>query len=1261
MAAEDIEKKVRKMSSQKPESGKDLQQLQEAQNQIVQINAERQGNLQMARLENNANAANNETMSQAVEMASLGGLGGAAVQQQVQAMNPQTQAVLGKYGLGQPRVQRSSSRNVQVTPQKITINNNTTNTTTNNVAVPAANIGGPVQGRTLAIKQDESQARFKTWISNAFAKQNQQAAVREKEYQRREWSLTRSTNKLMKHLSDLGKSVSERLNPQKLASSVGNQFKTILFLFGTTFLAKNWEKVISIGASIERFFFGEVTSRDKNGKVVSRGDSELGKFLKKLFGGQESETVGEAFRKFWYNPDGKGGHGLLELIFAKFRRWFDEGISEDGKGKSGGGVISQLVTRLKQWFEEGMAAAGKIEPPKDLLSKEPVEAIKDLFGYLTGVLSCLFTGKDGLKSHLMKETDAAADKALRSRDSEWGRSSEEDYHKAISEKNLSWMGLSKYQSLGGVNQGDLAEGWNNGKYSTHLFSNDITSEGKLTGTAGSLFRQTAAINAMVKDENMMHTAAFTKSINNLDEYMKRSDSFGIPFHDTSHLKSFGLNNNDIDYLKRSGKLKKKKFVQVVDLKSEDEIKQEKKHATSSDMESARAALNAGIRQTVKDKSGINSMFRVLGVVGGMLLLAPVTGGSSIAIGLGTLGALATSASLANEVDNIWNSPFVQAGITKAVTNNEYDWVQPFTIRTVPEDQVGNRTVVKNAAEFEKYVLDHSGWQDVKQKMGLLEKDEKGNIVSEVPIDLGNESFRNKVDTIYGSGYYSLTGESELPETRDINSLSAWDKLGDVERLEQEHREYWENFEKIRKKSYDEIAKNNRFYKSMDYISGGIDSAKDYLGLERKYPSLTKDQGEFIRKMREAYSKRFKELGIDEKYIDALVAQDAIESGWGTSDLATKSNNFGGLKNGNKGWQKFNSLEDYINSKVDLLRNENGYYKNAFNGDDIDTMMNRVASVYDPKNNKYAGTWKDVYNSVSRYNPLSTEEIKSLRNQGKYAEADLASSSWEKIEDILRAGGVTDFIAGKTKREAEEAGNSGNNSYHTTENLALDIVPTDGNFERLKQQMLSSPLIQEYFKKRGLGVLDETTDEMLKKTGGTGYHFHIGPDRSSVDTWLAWNKEFNSNNSNEGGVYYADNYVEERKPESNYLSQLVLDEKSYNPEFSMPSFNSSPFLASTSFTTPNSATKVPTIDTPMISAKTIGKEITSSNNDSATISDILKTTNLLNDNIKLLQQGQLAQVQATTSIASGLGNMTITVNSGGDKKIPTAGWTKEPYA
>lgn len=57
----------------------------------------------------------------------------------------------------------------------------------------------------------------------------------------------------MKHLSDLGKSVSERLDPRKLASSVGGQFKTILFLFGTMFLAKNWKRIVKFAANVESF------------------------------------------------------------------------------------------------------------------------------------------------------------------------------------------------------------------------------------------------------------------------------------------------------------------------------------------------------------------------------------------------------------------------------------------------------------------------------------------------------------------------------------------------------------------------------------------------------------------------------------------------------------------------------------------------------------------------------------------------------------------------------------------------------------------------------------------------------------------------------------------------------------------------------------------------------------------------------------------------------------------------------------------------
>lgn len=35
---------------------------------------------------------------------------------------------------------------------------------------------------------------------------------------------------------------------------------------------------------------------------------------------------------------------------------------------------------------------------------------------------------------------------------------------------------------------------------------------------------------------------------------------------------------------------------------------------------------------------------------------------------------------------------------------------------------------------------------------------------------------------------------------------------------------------------------------------------------------------------------------------------------------------------------------------------------------------------------------------------------------------------------------------------------------------------------------------EWFKQHKFGILDETTPEMLKRTGGTGVHYHIGPDQ-----------------------------------------------------------------------------------------------------------------------------------------------------------------------
>ena len=120
--------------------------------------------------------------------------------------------------------------------------------------------------------------------------------------------------------------------------------------------------------------------------------------------------------------------------------------------------------------------------------------------------------------------------------------------------------------------------------------------------------------------------------------------------------------------------------------------------------------------------------------------------------------------------------------------------------------------------------------------------------------------------------------------------------------------------------------------------------------ESKNGKIYTNPQDFVKDMTEAYTKALIARGISTDYAKMLVAQDALESNWGKSSLA-KDFNFGGIKavrgtpfveketkeyDSKKGmyrtkskFRKFNSLDDYVNYKIDLL-SERRY--RAFTGD-----------------------------------------------------------------------------------------------------------------------------------------------------------------------------------------------------------------------------------------------------------------------------------------------------------------------------------------
>lgn len=551
---ENAESRARKaIDAQDPKQGQEMQQVQALQSSIQEIQGERNNNLMAARMGAEGDARENQAMLQAAEMGMLGGAAGAIAVENatpVQQTSPQTQAILSKYGVGKPKNQKVTTRSVQQTPTKITINNNTTNNTTNNVAVPAANVGGPVQGRTLAIKQqpDQGQARFKTWISNAFARQNQAAAQREKEYQRREWSLSRTTGKLMKKLQELGTTISERMDPRKIASSATNHFKTLLFLFGTMFLAKNWEKVIKIGASIERFFLGDAV-RDGSGKITGRTRSGFAKMLIGAFGGDpesKDANIGKTIKDFFYTED-----------------------------KNRAGVFNLVLEKIKHFFEIRGEAIKTIQPPK-LDFSNIGETLTSMLGYLGDILKVMMAGPEAAKEGIIKSINRNAYGVSSSDDRK--KEGEYDIYKTKPEKGA-LLGSGGAVALKGKN---------------YINEEDFDSNGNLRDTASATISQARDIDRfekIAKETGEVNITPIIQGYQRLKDTAEKNKNKKIVV-DSNWIKN-KINNPEVyDNLVNSGDIITRKYRLVKRPRTKDEL---------NDLAAGKDFLTAGITQYAIDE------------------------------------------------------------------------------------------------------------------------------------------------------------------------------------------------------------------------------------------------------------------------------------------------------------------------------------------------------------------------------------------------------------------------------------------------------------------------------------------------------------------------------------------------------------------------------------------------------------------------------------------------------------------------------------
>lgn len=186
------------------------------------------------------------------------------------------------------------------------------------------------------------------------------------------------------------------------------------------------------------------------------------------------------------------------------------------------------------------------------------------------------------------------------------------------------------------------------------------------------------------------------------------------------------------------------------------------------------------------------------------------------------------------------------------------------------------------------------------------------------------------------------------------------------------------------------------------------------------------------------------------------------------------------------------MEEYMNLTSPL--NENG----VFVGDGQSNITNPDVQNL-PTMSEYLSTLRKQFEefNIQQYNNNTSDDSQynSSIDTSKY-QADMRLS----FPQLLKQEGINIRVTSELRKNAKTK--SGNRSHHSYINewgfsAACDIVPVDGNFDKLKKDIYSNPRIVAWLINHNIGILEETSQDIMSKTGATGKHFHVGPDKWAI--------------------------------------------------------------------------------------------------------------------------------------------------------------------
>lgn len=121
------------------------------------------------------------------------------------------------------------------------------------------------------------------------------------------------------------------------------------------------------------------------------------------------------------------------------------------------------------------------------------------------------------------------------------------------------------------------------------------------------------------------------------------------------------------------------------------------------------------------------------------------------------------------------------------------------------------------------------------------------------------------------------------------------------------------------------------------------------------------------------------------------------------------------------------------------------------------------------------------------------------------EEGLADNLVQFNRELLEYFPEITYTSGK-RSASDKVGKASSKSRHNT-GEAVDIVPDKKVYEFLTTDIRGLRLLNKY----GLGALDETDPEVMKATGATGAHYHIGKDTKLVSQARKMIEDMEKNN------------------------------------------------------------------------------------------------------------------------------------------------------